>query len=436
MPSDAVFLHVLRGSAPYIHAHRDRCFVIAFGGEAALRADFSDLIYDIALLHSLGVKIVLVHGARPQIDQRLQSAGIATEVVNGLRVTSDAALRCVQEAVGSLRMEIEALLSTSLSGTPMSGARLDVSSGNLVTAKPVGVRQGVDYLHTGEVRDIDVEAINDLLQRGSLVLLSPVGYSRTGEIFNLRGEDVACAAAVALHADKLLLLHEGQHIHERLHCPAQLSLSEATDLMQQARTEDAQAAELLNTAIAACDQGIKRSHLVSHSENGALLQELYSRDGAGTLVSVKDFDQVRAASINDVGGIMQLIAPLQNDGSLVPRGQEQLELEIDHFWVLERDGLITACAALYPHATEAMGELACVAVHPDYRKQGRAEALLEQIERQARTYGIQRLFALTTHAPHWFIERDFAAAQISDLPAARQQGYCAQRNAKVFIKPL
>lgn len=434
MSAQTGFLNVLRGSAPYIHAHRDRCFVITISGEAALRPDFADLIYDIALLHSLGVKVVLVHGARPQIENRLQTAGLQTEYVDGVRVTHKEALGCVQQAAGSLRIEIEALLSTSLQGTPMGGARLDVAGGNLVIAKPVGVRKGVDHQHTGEVREIDVDAIQDMLQRGSLVLISPLGYSRTGEIFNLRAEEIACATAIALGADKLLLLHDGAHVHSRLQCAAQLSLSEAADIA--AKAADTATADLLHLAIRACDQGVKRCHLISHSEDGALLHELYSRDGAGTLVSVKNFDQMRPARVEDVGGIMQLIDPLLSEGALAPRSREQLELEIDHFLVMVRDGLITACCALYPHLDDDMGELACVAVHPDYRKQGRAEALLEQTERQARGLGLKQLFALTTHAPHWFVERDFRPADVKDLPKSRQDGYCIERNAKIFIKNI
>lgn len=435
METDASYLDVLRNAAPYIHSHRDRCFVIAIGGEAALRPEFPELIYDIALLHSLGIKVVLVHGARPQIETRLGEAGLTTEFVDGLRITDKPALACVKEAVGSLRMEIEARLSTSLSGTPMGGARLDVASGNLVTAKPVGVRKGKDHQHTGEVRDIDVAAIQALHANNSLVLLSPVGYSRTGEIFNLRAEDVACATAVALQADKLLYLHEGQHLHQQLNCPAQLSLGEANDLASTI-TDNPEATALLQFAVQACDKGIKRTHLISNHASGALLRELFSRDGAGTLVSIKSFDQLRKAGIEDVGGIMQLIEPLQADGILLPRGREQLELDIDRFLVMERDGLITACCALYPFVDQAMGELACVAVHTDYRKQGRAELLLEQVERQSRSMGIKRLFALTTHAPHWFVEHGFVAAETSELPDPRQHAYCVERNAKVFIKPL
>ncbi len=428
------FLQVLRGSAPYIHAHRGRSFVIAFGGEAALRPNFKGLIYDIALLHSLGVKLVLVHGARPQIEARLAKTQISTRFVEGLRVTDAQALDCVKDAAGSLRLEIEALLSTSLASTPMGGAKLDVAGGNLVVARPVGVRSGVDHLHTGEVRKIDVEALEAQLDRSAVVLLSPVGYSPTGEIFNLRYEDVATAAAVALGADKLLFLHEGLRLYQRFsHAAPQLKLVEAQKLLPQA---DAQTAPLLRAAAEACAQGVPRVHLVSFEEDGALLQELYSRDGAGTMITAESYDQLRPATIDDVGGLLALIEPLEQAGVLVPRSREQLELNLERFYVMERDGLITACCCLIPYAQEQVGELACVAVHPGYRKQGRANALLEAVEKQARTLGLKRLFVLTTHAPHWFVERDFEAGSIDELPVPRQQLYNFQRNSKVLVKAL
>ncbi len=428
------FLQVLRGSAPYIHAHRGRTFVIAFGGEAALRPNFKSLIYDIALLHSLGVKLVLVHGARPQIEARLSKTQLSTRFVSGLRVTDGPALECVKDAAGSLRLQIEALLSTSLASTPMGGAKLDVASGNLVVARPVGVRDGVDHLHTGEVRKIDVEALSAVLERGAVALLSPVGYSPTGEIFNLRYEDVATATACALGADKLLFLHEGKRLHQRLHNAApQLRLADVQQLLPRA---DALSALALRAAADACAQGVPRVHLVSFEEDGALLQELYSRDGAGTMISAESYDQLRPATIDDVGGLLALIEPLEQSGVLVPRSREQLELDIERFFVMERDGLITACCALIPYLKDAVGELACVAVHPGYRKQGRAHALLEAVEKQARMAGLKRLFVLTTHAPHWFVERDFTAASLDELPVPRQKLYNFQRNSKVLIKAL
>lgn len=428
------FLQILRGSAPYIHAHHGATFVVAFGGEAAARADFKQLIYDVALLHSLGVKLVLVHGARPQIDARLEAAGLRTQFANGHRITDGAALDCVKTAVGATRIEIEALLSTSLASTPMGGAKLDVASGNLVVAKPVGVRSGVDYQHTGEVRRIDVEALRALLDRGSVALLSPVGYSPTGEIFNLRYEEVAVATAVALKADKLLFLHEGARISERLpECPAQLELSQVRSWAAKA---DAHIAPVLEAAASACENGVARVHLVSHAEDGALLQELYSRDGAGTLVTAEAYDHLRPAVLGDIGGLLELIEPLETSGVLVPRGRERLELELDKFLVMARDGLITACCALIPFPRERVGEIACVAVHPAYRKQGWASALLAEAEKRAHGLGLKQLCALTTHAPHWFVERGFVEANPEALPVPRQHLYNAQRNSKVFIKAL
>lgn len=423
------FLKVLRGSAPYIHAHHGRTFVIAFGGEAAARPDFSRLLYDIALLHSLGVKLILVHGARPQIDAQIKEAKLAPRFADKLRITDLDTLACVKEAVGSLRMEIEALLSTGLASTPMGGARLSVATGNLVTAKPVGVRNGIDHLLTGEVRRVDADVIKAHLARDSIVLLSPVGYSPTGEIFNLRFEDVASAAAEALGADKLVFL-----LDERMKGARQLKLEDAEELLR--REKAGALSEHLRRAVRACRQGVRRVHLISHQQDGTLLQELYSRDGVGTLVFADSYDVVRPATIDDVGGVLALIAPLEESGVLVSRSREQLELDINHFFVMLRDGMITACCALMPYAEEKHGELACVAVHPDYQKQGRAQTLLDQVERSARQQRLRRIFALTTHATHWFIERGFKTASLDDLPMKRKQMYNYQRNSKVLVKDL
>lgn len=426
----------LRASAPYIHDHHGRTFVIMFGGEAAAHAGFADLVYDIALLHSLGVRVVLVHGARPQIDAELAAAGRETQMVAGVRVTDGDAITCVKRAVGSLRMDIEALLSTGLASTPMGGARLRVAGGNLVTAKPMGVVHGVDHQHTGEVRRVDTDAVRAHLDRGHIVLLSPVGYSPTGEIFNLWSEEVATATAAALQADKLVLMHEGPELHEaHADAAAELGLPEADALLGDGPLSDAERSRL-RAAAEACRQGVTRAHLVSFEADGALLRELYSRDGAGTLVAADSYDTVRQATVEDTGGLLALIGPLEASGALVPRSREQLELEIDHYTVMVRDGLITACCALMPYPDEAAGELACVAVHADYRKQGRADRLLREVEKRARARGLKRLVALTTKAGHWFVEHGFAAAGVDELPVARRRLYNYQRNSAVYIKDL
>ncbi len=426
-----------RHSSPYIHGHRGRTFVIAFGGEAVAAPDFAHLVHDIALLHSLGVRLVLVHGARPQIEALLRERGARIEYVNGLRVTDDEALVCVKRAAGTVRVEIEALLSMGVANTPMAGARLRVASGNFVTARPVGVRDGIDYCHTGEVRRVDREALTRRLDAAEIVLLSPLGYSPTGEIFNLSAEEVAVAAATRLQADKLLfLMEEPPPADARRRVIPELTAAEAESLLQRRRKLPGEVRRHLESAAAACRSGVQRTHLVPRRVDGALLLELFTRDGIGTMVSAGPFEEIRAAHIDDVGGILELIAPLEEQGVLVRRSRELLEMEIDHFLVVERDGMIIGCAALYPFPEEQVGEVACVAIHPDYQGAGRGDALLAALERRARGLGIRRLFVLTTRTAHWFRERGFEPGDLRALPVRRRALYNLQRNSKVFLKTL
>jgi amino-acid N-acetyltransferase len=431
------FIEDFRQSAPYIHAHRGRTFVFVFGGEAIADARFSNLVHDIALLHGLGIRLVLVHGARPQIESRLKARGAKLEYANGLRITDDAALACVKEAVGTVRVEIEALLSMGLANTPMSGVRLRTSSGNFVTARPLGIRDGIDYCHTGEVRRIDARAIRQHLDDQRIVLLSPIGYSPTGEVFNLSAEEVATAAASELQADKLILMAEDPELRDGKRQPiSQLSLIEATTLLNSRRRLDKDTLRHLEHALHACRHGVNRVHLVSRRREGALLLELFTRDGSGTLITAETYEGLRPATIDDVGGVLSLIMPLENEGVLVKRSRELLEIEINHFQVIERDGTIIACAALYPAENGRLAELACLAVHPDYRNQGRGDALLKAIEDKAARGGVDKLFVLTTRTAHWFRERGFLPGDISQLPARKQNLYNYQRKSRVYIKTL
>ncbi|MHB1241158.1 MAG: amino-acid N-acetyltransferase, partial [Gammaproteobacteria bacterium] len=374
---------------------------------------------------------------RPQIEDRLRAHGAQLHYVNGLRITDDAALACVKDAAGSVRVEIEALLSMGLANTPMSGARLRVASGNFVVARPLGVRDGVDYLHTGEVRRVDGESIRRHLDGNAIVLLSPIGYSPTGEVFNLSAEDVACAAAVSLRADKLLgLVEEAGVVDARRRLVPQLTPLEAERRLHGRRRLPEDVARHLAAAVEACRAGVPRAHLVSRHVDGALLLELFTREGAGTLVTSEVFEGIRTATIDDVGGILELIAPLEAEGVLVRRSRERLEMEIERFSVVERDGMIVACGGLYPFPEERCAELACLAVHPDYRSAGRGDALLQYLERKASDLSIQRLFVLTTRTAHWFRERGFEAAEPRQLPIQRQRLYNFQRNSKVFMKRL
>ena len=431
------FIESFRHSAPYIHAHRDRIFVIAFGGEAIADNQFSDLLHDIALLHSLGIRLVLVHGARPQIEKKLKANGSTFEYANGLRITDDIALTCVKEAAGTVRVEIEALLSMGLDNTPMSGARIGVTSGNFVIARPLGIRNGIDYCHTGEVRRVEGAAIRQHLEDRRIVLLSPLGYSPTGEVFNLSAEEIATATASELHADKLILLTEGDALKDsRRRLIRQLTLKEATSLLDSKRQLPAPVERHLQHAIQACQHGVRRVHLLDRQQSGALLLELFTRDGLGTLITADTYEDLREASIDDVGGILALIRPLEDEGILVKRSRERLEMEINHFLVIERDGTVIACAALYPCDKQPVAELACVAVHTDYHNAGYGDALLQTIEMRAKRTDIKKLVVLTTRTAHWFREHGFSAGDKSDLPARKKDLYNYQRNSRIFFKLL
>ena len=427
-----------RNAAPYINAHRGRTFVICIGGEAAADVErLPALVHDLALLATLGVRLVLVHGARPQIEDRLRAESRELHYVNGLRVTDAPALRAVVAAAASVRIELEARLSMGAANTPMSGVRLSVASGNHVVAKPLGIRDGIDYQHTGEVRRIDTGAIRAQLELGQIVLLSPLGYSPTGEVFNLSASEIATAAACALRAEKLVFLEETSTLRDSQRRPLrQIGLAEAQALLQGRRRLGEETRAHLQGAVDACLNGVRRVHLLERRIDGALLHELYTRDGIGTLISAGGYEDLRPASIDDVGGILAIIAPMEAEGVLVRRSREQLELEVNHFSVRERDGMVIACAALYGYPGEGLGELACLAVAPDYRHQGHGDELLAHVEQRAREQNLQRLFVLTTRTAHWFRERGFAPGDIAELPMAKRTLYNYQRNSRIFFKTI
>lgn len=389
-----------------------------------------------ALLHGLGIRLVLVHGARPQIEARLRERGAALHYIQGLRVTDAAALACVKEAAGVVRVELEALLSMGLANSPMAGVRIRVASGNFVTAKPLGVRNGVDYGHTGLVRRIDTDGIRQRLDAGAIVIISPLGYSPTGEVFNLNAQDLAATCAIALNADKLIDFLEyplppgpdGQLLNTLLPADAEKLLT-TPDLPESLITH-------LQAGLTACKGGVPRVHLLDRQVDGALLKELFTRDGSGTLLTADSYEITRTARIDDVGGIIELLSPLEEQGTLVRRSRELLEAEIEHFTLMERDGMVIACAALYPYLDDNMAELACLAVHPEYRSGGRGAKLLGYIERVALKIGISHLFVLTTQTAHWFLERGFIEVRLDSLPMAKQALYNYKRNSKVFMKRL
>ncbi|KAF0814549.1 Amino-acid acetyltransferase [Andreprevotia sp. IGB-42] len=433
----ADFVEWFRQAAPYIHAFRGRTFVIALGGEVVREGKFATLTHDINLLTSLGVRLVVVHGARPQIDARMAERGLVPEYHKGVRLTDLSTLECVIQAAGHVRVEIESWLSMGLANSPMANADIRVSAGNFITAQPMGVVDGIDLQYTGQVRKVDTTAINYRLDDGELVLLSTIGYSPTGEVFNITLEDVATSAAIALKADKLLFLfgHDGV-IDQNGDLQTELTAHEAQAFLDANPEANEDIRLYVPCAIRAVRQGVARAHLITHHMDGSLLMELFTRDGIGTMISREPLEALRQATIDDVGGMLALIEPLEDAGVLVKRGREQLEREISRYAVLEHDGKIIGCVAIQPFADSGMAELACLVVDPDYRDEDRGAQLLRHVEQQARSQGLRKLFALTTRTSHWFVERGFAQATVDELPIEKKHLYNYQRRSKVFIKPL
>ena len=437
MLSQKEFVKWFRNSSPYIHAHRKRTFVVLFSGSAVHDNDFSNYVHDFALLNSLGVRLILVHGIRPQIEQRLAALGASSEYHNGIRITDEQSLQCVKEAAGIVRVELEALLSMGLSNSPMAGAEVRVTSGNFITAKPFGVIDGIDMGFSGEVRKIDADALNQLLEQNKVIIISPIGYSPTGEIFNLCADNVAVTVATELRADKLLILSENQPpVTAGGELIRQLTTDEAEEMLTTSTHLNPNTRQDLKTSVDACKSGVARTHLIQRQIDGAILLELFTRDGVGTLISCTPFEELRPGTLNDIRGILDLIVPLEQKGILVKRSRELLETQIEFFSVIERDGSILGCAALQPFTNESSGELACVAVNPTYQNNSRGSRLLEHIETQARNIGLKRLFVLTTQTTHWFREHGFESTTTQELPDDRQALYNYQRNSKVLVKTL
>jgi len=432
----AQFVAWLRDVAPYVHAHRGRTFVVAFGGELIEAGRLNALVQDLSLLHAMGIRLVLVHGSRPQVQAQLALKDVPARFKDGVRITDGPALECAKEAAGEIRLDIEAAFSQGLPNTPMANSKVRIVSGNFVTARPMGIHDGVDFQHTGVVRKVDVEALKFTLANNALALLSPLGFSPTGEAFNLTMEDVACSVAIALKADKLILVSDTDGVRNREgELIPELSADDAERILAAGKVAEEAAAEL-GELLRACRGGVRRCHLISHALDGGVLIELFTHEGVGSMVSAENLESLREATADDVGGILKLIEPLEADGTLVKRPREVIEREIGQFTVLEHDGFIFGCAALYPFAGAGMGELACLTVHPEYREYGDGERLLKRIEQRARAAGLTKLFVLTTRTTHWFLKRGFAMADIDRLPVERQQLYNWQRKSQILIKSL
>ncbi|MGR6806770.1 amino-acid N-acetyltransferase [Sphaerotilus natans] len=437
------FVPWFRSVAPHIHAYHGKTFVVGMAGELIAAGKLNAFAQDLSLLHAMGIRLVLVHGFRPQVDEQLRAKGQTSRYSHGKRITDPVALDCAQEAAGQLRFEIEAAFSQGLPNTPMANSTVRVVSGNFLTARPVGIVDGVDFMHSGLVRKVDAGLIRRAIDIGALVLLSPFGFSPTGEAFNLTMEDVATATAVALQADKLMFLTEIAGIREDLDDPesaidTELSLAEARRLLERlpAPTRPTDPAFYLQHCVRACEGGVERSHILPFSADGSILMEIFTHDGVGTMVVDEKLESLREATSDDVGGILQLIEPFERDGTLVKRSRTEIERDIGAYTIIEHDGIIFGCAALYPYPEARTGEMAAVTISPQVQGQGDGERILKRIEQRARAMGLDSIFVLTTRTMHWFVKRGFQQVDPDWLPEARKRKYNWDRRSQVLVKKL
>jgi amino-acid N-acetyltransferase len=437
------FVPWFRAVAPYMHAYRGKTFVVAMAGELIAAGKLNAFVQDLAILHAMGIKLVLVHGFRPQVNEQLAAKGHVSRFSHGLRITDEVALDAAQEAAGQLRFEIEAAFSQGLPNTPMANATVRLVSGNFLTARPVGIVDGVDFKHSGLVRRVDGVGIRRAIDAGALALLSPFGFSPTGEAFNLTMEDVATSTAITLQADKLLFLTEVPGVREAPDDPqsaidTELALADAKKLLAAlpAPAQPSDAAFYLQHCIRACEGGVERSHILPFATDGALLLEVFTHDGIGTMVVDEKLESLREATADDVGGILQLIEPFERDGTLVRRERTEIERDIANYTVIEHDGIIFGCAALYPYPEARTGEMAALTVSPQVQGQGDGERILKRVEQRARSLGLDSIFVLTTRTMHWFQRRGFVQVDPEQLPEARKRKYNWDRRSQVLVKRL
>jgi amino-acid N-acetyltransferase len=334
-----------RNTAPYINTHRGTTVVVGLRHGATTHHNFINVVHDLALMQSLGLRLVIVHEHQPIPLTPVPSEAMPTLIASILEA----------------RTHIERMFSMGLPNSPLHNARLRVISGNFVTARPVGVINGVDHGARGLVRHVDVGGITHALDGSSICLLSALGYSPAGELFALDALEVMRVVGRSIGADKLIIMSDFNGIEAQdgsLY--RQLTVDSA-----RAVTATADQRECIELACDACDVGIPRAHLISFQADGGLLKELYTHDGVGTMISPDEYEQVKLAEAHDLAGVIELIRPLQLEGLLVERSNDQIERDLGHYTVVTKDSRVIACAALIKNKESDIAEIASVATHPD-----------------------------------------------------------------------
>ena len=434
------FVQNFRLSAKYINQFNQNIFVIALSGYVFNESQFEKIAQDINLLHSLNIKVILVYGARPQVESILIKNKIPVRLVKNMRVTSNAALKHVIEVNGAIRIKIEATLSTIKS---MSEG-MHLSSGNFLTAMPVGIVDGIDMESTGKIRGVDVEAIKNKLNHHEIVIVSPIGYSPIGQIFNLSYEQTAANIAAAINADKLIYYVDANGIlNERGELIPELTSEKAHKLIshieEKPSSESAQNLSyddfnILKSSLFAIENKIKKVHLINRHIDGSLIEELFTEKGSGTILTELALENFRKATEGDIKDIYRILFPLEKRKILIERDLTQIKEMINQFYVLEHDKKFIGCVSL--NSFKESLELASFSIEPKYQKLGFGKKLLKFCELEAKKLKYDEIFILTTQSEHWFAENEFKEKSKELMPTFKKETYQSERNSKYLTKKL
>ncbi len=423
-------IRVLREALPYITRFSGEIFIVKFGGEALEGNNFIQVLPDIALLHSVGIRIILVHGANPQIEAMSKVYGQKSKKRKGIRITDEKTMTIVQQACSSVTQKILASFS-ALNKTKYS---IKGFVGNVVKAKPMGVIDGTDFQFTGEVESIETETLLKVLDDNFIPVLPPLGVDDFGTLYNINADTLAVEVAIALQARKILFLTNVDGVMEGNELVPELTPQQARELLKKKNVVTGGMIPKLEACITSCENGVRRAHLLNYNKEGVVLLEVLSQHGQGTMINANPYKNIRKAIIADVESIMILTKPLMDSGVLLKRTWEEYEAGIHEFVVFEKDSLVSGCGALRVFRDRQSAEIYCMAIDEKVQDRGYATEIIEYLENQAREKGVKNLFTLSAKIHEWFLQRGFTYTSEKKLPPDRHVD--SSRKSKVLKKVL
>ena len=420
----------LRGMLQYVPRFREKVFVVAIDGAVITNETFGNILLDIAVLRSLNIRVVIVHGASAMIRHLAEAQGVKPSDLDGAGVTDEPTLKLALTASNRLTHEI-------LEG--LSANDLRAVSSNAIIAHPMGILQGVDHLFTGKVERVDVDFFQNLLSQGIIPVIPPLGFDGDGKTYRVNSDHMAVAVAEALKAIKLLYITTAEGLYHKGELIRQMLASDLEQILAQKKPDlPADLHSKAVHAVAACRAGIPRVHIINGLVDEGLLAEVFSNEGIGTLVYANEYQQVRRAMKKDVRAIMQLTKNAVAAEELVKRTRAVIEKQLNDYYIFETDKNPVACVALHVYPEQRKGELACLYVNASHENQGIGRKLLQFVETKAHEMGLTELFALSTQAFTYFSSKGgFVEGTPDDLPPGRREKYDQSgRNSKVLKKTL